>query len=1266
MPGQERIIVMPDVKWTEEQLQVIGSKGQNLLVSAAAGSGKTAVLVERILRRILDPEHPADIDRMLIVTFTNAAAAQLREKVRGALLEVLREKPGDPAALRQLSLLAGDHIETIDSFCREVVLDHYAKVGADPSFRVADEGEIKLLRSEAAAEAAEEAYAEEEPERAADFRDLVQCYVTGTSDRALEDLIIRFFLFSESHAFPKIWRASCAALYEEDPDDSAWMESFREDLEICLRDLQQEAEYLLALCGGAGGPDGYSAALADDEAFLSSLMKAAGDPGAIHALLDAHDWVRLGRHTDKAAVDPEKEKRVNSGRKKIKDEITKLKERLFPLSEEETERCRLMTGRYMRALVHLTDRFEEIFSRMKAQRGIVDFSDVAHLALRILIRTDESGVPVRDESGHLLPTDTAALYRDWFEEVCIDEYQDSNPVQELLLWSVSRESGEERAYNRFMVGDVKQSIYRFRMAEPDIFIQKGRSYGRDAGDVRRRIDLHRNFRSRACIIDGVNAVFERIMRREAGGVEYDASERLAAGAPFPEWPDPEKDAAASAPELLLVGREEVPDAANAVEAEAEAIAARIRSLVGEYRIVDPETGAYRPASWKDIVILLRVSGRRMETLSRVLTSHGIPNRSGTNTGYFDAPEVRTILAYLNVLDNPRQDIPLAAALCSDIGRMDERELAAVRAFAPELSLYDCVQTYRKEGADAALRGKLERFVQMTQRLRARVCDTPIHLLLWQIFDETGYADAAAAAPGGRQKKANLDLLTDKAIAYEETSYRGLFHFVRYIEKLRKGEQDFGEAGAPGDGGDYVRIMTMHASKGLEFPIVFVSGLEKQFNLQDSAGTLVLHARLGAGLDYVDPGTRVRTANRIKGAISRAVRSDSIGEELRVLYVAMTRAKEKLILSWCAKDREAYLEKVCSGRKEERLTVSGILGAHCAADWVAAALIEAGEEGQAIVREPFRLLSGADVHLAREARKVKEASCALRIAQTDPDQVYSRNLNARLRAMLDHFYPFARSRGIPGKISVSELKHETYEAEMERRAMREEAASLREILPRDEAASPREILPVGNAVSPGFSDDIPIPSFLKEGEGDAMAGAAKGTAYHLVLASMDFTGDSAPGQIPALLESMVNCDKIQRADAEGLDIGKIEHFLQTELAGRMRAAAARGQLFREQPFVIGKDSGEIRPEWESGETVLIQGIIDAFFLEGDHIILIDYKSDYARPGDEDSLVARYRTQFALYRDALEALLPGKVTESWLYSLSLGKAIEVCTKTKDAED
>lgn len=1315
--------------WTEEQRKVIETRGKSLLVSAAAGSGKTAVLVERILREILDPERPVDLDRLLIVTFTRAATAQLRERIREAVTEKYDQDPSDRRLARQMSLLYSDHIMTIDKFFLMVIREHYQQIGLDPSFRIGDEGELKLMRSDVCSAVIEEAYQEGRE----DFLRFSECYAGGNTDKDLEGEILDFFEASSSHAWPKEWRHRCLEQYEKDPSDQTWLSGLLGTVLKQLSDIRSDMRKTEEVCLSPGGPKACLSAVRSDIGILDRALCESSYDGLRNDLADC-DFVRISKKPKKGEdpYDPGKVKRVSDERERWKKQIKAISGKFFSRPLEEEAELMKKTGADLAVLVSLTDRFEEAFSEEKTKKNILDFTDTAHLALEVLVE--------KTPEGEIRPTDAAREYQDYFDEIAIDEYQDSNEVQELLLSAVSKES--RGVYNRFMVGDVKQSIYRFRMSDPGIFMKKYGTY-RKEGEAEReekqvRIDLHKNFRSRKEVLDAVNLVFRQIMQKGIGGVEYGSDEALYPGASYESYPSPwqGQEGKICCPELLFVspadflqGPEESTEAdggsaagypsagllrdedrgeygffgepeedapfgglPDVKHAEAEAVAGRILQIVGHDPVWDKDTGAYRPAELRDIVILLRTSSDWANVYSEVLSEHGIPNRSGSRTGYFSAPEVQTILAYLNVLDNPRQDIPLAAALRSGIGKLTDNELAILKTGRRDKPLCDCVMDFMSghgngEGEEEETFRKLSRFLKITETLRERTADTPIHQLLWKIYDLTGFADLCQASPGGKQKKANLDMLVEKAIAYEQTSYRGLFHFVRYIEKLIRYEVDFGTALSGSASENLVRIMTIHASKGLEFPIVFVAGLGKKFNRSDARESMVLDPEIGAGMNYVDPDLRVQVPTLIRSAAAERTGREGIGEELRVLYVAMTRAEEKLILAGSVRDRDKTMESLfsCAGCETEKLPESQILTGDSFLFWILAALVRhpCGREFFGSVPElpesealegaegSIRILTGKDVLMSGRLAAESEQEDIRNLLDAEPGVVCNRELHDRLKTQLESSYPYPDLRRIPAKVTVSELKRAGYEAEVLRVSSGLPDAAgpdtvIRDPGEKDEREADREA---------GEEDFDPVlPEFMREEqEKGRISGAARGTLYHRFLADFDMAAKPLEGEVSRWLETMAACDKITEDERRAIRLAPLEAFLDSDLGRRMREAARRGTLRRENPFVLAVPSGEILPDADTGtggdrhgedDKILVQGTIDAWFEEPDGgLVLVDYKTDHVRPGQEDSLVRRYRTQFLLYASALRRLTGREVRQAYLYSLALGETVEVELKADE---
>ena len=903
------------VMWTTEQQKVIDSRDCNILVSAAAGSGKTAVLVERIISMVTDPVHPVDIDRLLIVTFTRAAAGEMRERIRLAIEKKLAEDEDNEHLQRQSTLLHHAQITTIDSFCSYVVKNYFHLIDLDPSYRMAEEGELRLMQGDVAAQVLDDAYSRKEPE----FLQFVECFSTGKTDEGIEDMIKRLYAFSVSYPYPEEWLLSCKEAYSissaEELEQADWMQMIKEDIRKSLQEAMNLADAALETARGEGGPYYYENALESDRTFVQKLLQTDSFE-EWQKLFSGLSFARLAAKKDSQVSEEVKELTKNL-RQQVKDLLGELKEQYFALSLEDAAEYVRMAGGPVGVLIDLTLAFARAFAEKKRAKNILDFSDLEHFALKILV--DHSGE--KDKR-----TQAAKELADRFAEVMIDEYQDSNFVQEKLLNAVSKM--EEGNNNIFMVGDVKQSIYRFRLARPDLFMEKFKTYS-TAGGKCLRIDLHKNFRSRKEVLDGVNFLFYQIMGEALGKVEYDDAAALYPGASFPPYPagqDGEPDASenqqdggsdaaekrqnsAADTELILVETDEeewkvMESGENVQELEARAAAARIQELVGSYPVLDKTTGQYRPARFGDCVVLLRTLSGWSETFKRVLNAQGIPASVTTKTGYFSASEVMTVLNYLRILDNPLQDIPFTGALHNLPGGFSMEELARVKCVGREMekagmyqSLLAAESLCESDNAQDRQTGeKAGRFLELYESIRKKVPYTPMHELLWEIYDRTGLFDYIQAGASGEQQKANLLMLLQKARDYESTSYRGLFNFVRYIENLQKYQVDFGEANILSENEDTVKIMSIHKSKGLEFPVVFVSGMGKQFNQQDARASLAMHPDLGVGADWVDAELRTKTPTLLKKAVQRQIQIENLGEELRILYVALTRAKEKLILT----------------------------------------------------------------------------------------------------------------------------------------------------------------------------------------------------------------------------------------------------------------------------------------------------------------------------------------------------------------------------------
>lgn len=1262
------------VSWTTEQQQVIDLRNRNILVSAAAGSGKTAVLVERIVKIITDKNHPVDIDHLLIVTFTNAAAAEMRERIGNAIEKALDEQPGNEHLLRQLTLIHNAQITTIDSFCLYVVRNHFHEIDLEPNFRIGDEGELKLLREDVLGRVLEQNY--EEPSEA--FSDFVEGYASGRTDAALNEMILQLYEFSRSYPWPEKWLDSFVGAYRietrEELDRAEWLAPLTENICFVLKDCEQLLKQALAITQQDAGPDMYEKAVQSDLEKYEGLSKRTSFCELFEALSDIkYDRLASSRGFE---GDPDKLELVKSLREQAKDVVKKLCKQYFFCSPEMMIEQLERTEPMLEEVVRLTKQFADEFAATKRRKNLVDFHDVEHFALQILV--DEETEKVKK---------TAEEFRDTFEEIMIDEYQDSNEVQETLLRSISREERGEN--NIFMVGDVKQSIYRFRLARPELFMKKYDSYSLEESTTQ-RIDLHKNFRSREEVLTCTNDIFYKIMARSLGNVEYDAEAALYPGASYPVSADfiPEILLADSNDELL-----EDTELTDKKTLEAKIVAEEIKHLMKTQQVTDKAAGTLRAAHYSDIVILLRSLSGWADSLVEVLNGNGIPAHTVSSTGYFSTVEVQTVLSMLRLLDNPRQDIPMAAVLRSPMAGLTDEELAVLRLEDGSVPFHEAVlelaeglyeedgqkeisdsEADRKQGRNAdektenhieiTAHRKLLKFYKKYKQLRQLVPDTPIHELIEIILRETGYGHYVAAMPAGNRRTANLNMLLEKAAAYEKTSYKGLFHFVRYIDELQKYDVDFGEADMVGENEDVVRIMSIHKSKGLEFPIVIVSGMGKNFNKQDTRSKMVLHPELGIGLDYMDGKKRIKSPTIAKKAIAKQIDLENLGEELRVLYVALTRAKEKLILTGTLKDAPEKLEffrqqanlSKAADRPLSYLTREGASGY---LDWILPAVLSYGD------KYPVRIVEAAELVLDEVENQLEQnEDLTERIEEIEAADT---QLVGQLKQRFSQRYPYQTDILRKNKYSVSELKH---------RAMREKFEAEQE-----------ETIPafLEEPVTPT------IPLFIQREESveqeTANRGALRGTAVHRVMECYDFASEKS---VHEQMEAMEKEEKIT-ADMRALVREQtVADFVSSETGKRMALAQRGGALYREKPFVMGfteeelerygfgagaqmieneaqteNAQQEIMSENVSQENhmheedlTLIQGIIDVFWIEDDGITVLDYKTDRVDTAQE--LIDRYATQLKLYADALERVFATrklKVKEILIYSFRLVKLISI---------
>ena len=1190
------------VSFTQEQKRVIDTRDCNVLVSAAAGSGKTAVLTERIVQMVCDETHPVDIDRLLVVTFTNAAAAEMRERIAGKLAEKLAIHPDSEHIQRQAALLHNAQITTIDSFCLYLLRNHFNEIGLDPAFRIADEGEIKLMQQDVLQEMLEEKFASEDEA----FQYCVEYFCPGGKERVLEEHILDLTRYAASFPWPTRWLEERKRDYEADTVEAVYDSDYgrflNEHLQEMTRGWLQKLKQVQKLCEEPDGPYMYGKTIDAEVEYLERLSSCR-HLEEFARLLPAMSFGKLSGKQD-TSVNVAKREQASKLRAGVKKSIQTMAGNFFATPLDLAVSQGMACNQPVSALIDLALEFMGRMQEKKQEKKVIDFSDIEHYALDILLEKTEEGVR---------PSHVALEYRQHFEEILIDEYQDSNLVQEYLLSAVSGE--EEGHFNRFMVGDVKQSIYRFRLARPELFLEKYENYD-EQGD-RIRIDLSKNFRSRSQVVDAVNDVFSALMNRRTSGMEYDQKAALYAGAVYPDNEGNES-------QLLLVEKPEKGADYTEKQMEAKAIALQIKKLRTNFQVTDKESGLLRPVKYSDIVILLRTNSGWDEEFRAVLEEEGIPAFITTKSGYFGATEVQELLQLLRVLDNPGQDIPLFGVMKSIFGGFTEEEIASVRCAHREGSLYEAVKQYGEE--------KTQRFVAMLEAYRRCTVYMPVRELLTKLVNDFDYLNYVTAHPAGSKRRANVEMLFTRASDFEKTSYFGLFHFIRYMEQLEKYDVDYGEADTLDENADVVRIMSIHKSKGLEFPVTFVAGLSKKYNLQDANSSLILDMDMGLATDYVDPGRRLRNKTLRRNIIARKIRQDNLAEELRVLYVAMTRAREKLILTGTLENPEEtwelYKNNSCNTLAFSDFIDAGsyldillpILGGTC----INVSVLSESTLLEETVKEQFELGD-------RRALLEEKAAGA------------DEKMLAKLKERLEGKYPYQNLAGLYTKTTVSELK----------------IAAMAE---KDEAAyhsfEEKEV-------------ESYIPTFRK-GE-ESITGAVRGNAYHRVMEILDFDKmyanigvgtqselsyqqfleqaeeQSLLKRLDAFLTEAVKSHKLRQEYFDAVNRKKLVHFLRSEIAFRMWKASAHGKLYREQPFVLGVEARRLHEAYPETEHVLIQGIIDVFFEEEDGLVLLDYKTD-AVSSPED-LWKRYETQLDYYAEALEKMMEKPVKEKILYSFHL---------------
>lgn len=1177
--------------WTNEQKSVIQFRNGDLLVSAAAGSGKTAVLIEHILSRITEEDHPVSITDLLVVTFTRAAAEEMRSRLNEKLAQKLDNEPENYLLQRQLTLVPQAHISTIDSFCGWLVRSHFHQLDIDPDYRVIDEGERKLMQEEAVEEVLEEAYETAEE----DFVCFMDCFASEKNDDAVKNMIQKLAGMAESQPWPFEW-------LEQLPDSGKdWISALMGMLKSRLAGISFRAGIGRREASLAYGLDKYTDLFVSDEKKIQEILDME-DPASMLQCLGNISLDRAPRLTKKDSYDPALKDRLSAWRKDYRKDLNELRE-AFGMDPGEEEEHNKRSNRMEKILIRLTKRYMMCFADRKRRGNLADFSDVEHMALDLLIRR---------EDGISHPTPLASELGQNFCEIIIDEYQDSNMVQEQILRALS---GADRGQpNMFMVGDVKQSIYRFRMARPELFMEKYRRYfplpsagERSLSDSEGHysVDLGKNFRSREGILQSVNQVFRRIMREEFGGIHYDNRAMLNYGA-FYQGEDPDS-------ELVVLPKDSY---TQPEESEAGWIAARIREMMNPdsgFRVWDAGENCLRAPAYRDFVILLRSAEGWAQTFAEILNQQGIPAYAQLKNGYFSAQEVQILLHFLRILDNPRQDIPLASVLLSPIGGFTEEMLAGMLAGTPAGDLYSRLSAGASFGR---YQDKWAVFLERLERYRDLAPLRPIHETLEEILTETGSGLMFAARPEGSVRSANIEMLMEMAMRFEETSYRGIFRFLRYIDRLEKYSQDFGEAQILSERDDLVRITTIHKSKGLEYPVVFLAGCGKSFNLQDARDTMQMHEKYGLACDDIHPEKGIRWRTMRKRTMSMQIAKELKSEELRLLYVAMTRAKEKLILVGSAEDpKEAagkwsFAEPDPSGRLPVFLIES-------ASSYLDLLLMAQASYEEGIFSLRLEEMTGYETeeHGVSSAKAADESIKSMLAGPVPNDTVHE-----KFQKILSWEYPEKAAVSQKPVFSVSELKRLAANPEPEK--IKEERGDRQG----------------------------------KKGEG----GAARGTLYHMLLEKMPPATGTEIQNIRNFIDSLVKDGTFTQREAEMIDPCQIRRYYHSPLGKLAIESERQGRFRREQIFMMKVPITELPGEegTVSDDWVLVQGIIDAAALTEKGWILWDYKTDrVSEERGEEILLGRYREQLRHYRQALEQASGMPVYETWIYSFALRKAIPI---------
>ena len=1214
---------MAEVKWTNEQLQAIQEKDSNILVAAAAGSGKTAVLVERIIHKIIDEQ--MDIDKILVVTFTNAAASEMRERILEAIYKKLEENPENVHLQRQIILLNKASICTIHSFCLDVIHNHFYEIDLPSNFKIADTAEIDLLKQEVLDDLFEQKYTENDK----DFIELLENYTNYRGDEALQELVLKIYKFIQSSPFPIKWLQEKLELLKIEYKDifqTVWGELIIQTAEDDIQESIMQLESVKSKIALYPEMTKFYQTISEDIINLQDLQK--------YNSWDELYIKLLNFNFSKWPVDKKVTNDLKEDSKEIRDKVKKhIKEKtakLLSCSQEQAVKDLKIITPILEKLANLIIEFTKNFAEKKKEKNCIDFNDIEHFALKILL----------DENNN--PTEVAKKYKEKFEEIAIDEYQDSNLVQEAILTSISKGN------NIFMVGDVKQSIYKFRQARPELFLQKYDEYKNKEEKTQEdnlKIQLFRNFRSRQNILNITNLVFESIMSKELGDINYNENEYLNYGANYPE-PEEIKNYAGIA-ELDIIDLKE-DESITAFEGEedeeeqerveddvleAKFVANKIQELLNsDYMVFDKKLG-YRKIRPKDIVILLRATSNLSPIYEKEISDLELPVFSDTSGTYLDTVEIQTILSVLKIIDNPLQDIPLVVVLRSSICNFTDNDLITIRLTDRNCNFYEALIKTRII-CDGDLKDKIESFLEKLEKWKSISQYMPLDEFIWQIYLDTGYYQYVGLLPNGAMRQANLKTLFEKAKQYEKASFKGLFNFIQFIDKLKKQNGDLASAKLIGENEDVIRIMSIHKSKGLEFPVVFLCNSHKKFNMQDLNDNILLHQDIGFGPTIMDTTKKIKYSSIAKDAIKLKMKQETLSEEQRILYVALTRAKEKLYITGRSKDFTKYVQdknKVLEMYESENIKLDAKLmkKVNSYLDWIM--YVYLFNQGRTITLkgEQYKLSDIITLNVSNKKDLLKTLAKEEVVEQIDLKEKIGQILKNKsdeenkkseqaLKELLEWKYDYIVDTTLPTKSSVTKIKQEKIKLEEILKGIESEEVEYKKSY---------------------------TPKFMQEDK--KISNAEKGTLVHLCIQRLDERKDYELKDIQNMILNLVEKEIITKNEADAIDVNLIYQYTKSQLFEELRQAK---EVHKEQPFYINIPAKDVVSEAEnSKKNILVQGIIDLYYIDkNDNLVLIDFKTDYIsnEPNAKEKILEKYKIQLEIYKTALEQALGRKVNKTAL--------------------